>query len=75
VTSSLPANKAGIMSTAMSLWDHDLIDREAALDQMKYPGRGKVVKRMQDRETQLAALGIQAKQRQNKTGRSGRKTK
>lgn len=74
VTSSLPANKAGIMSTAMNLWDHDLIDREAALDQMKYPGRGKVVKRMQDRETQLAALGIQAKQRQNKTGRSGRKS-
>lgn len=73
VSSSLPANKAGIMSTAVNLWDHDLIDRQAALDQIKYPGRGQIAKRMEDREMKLAALGIQAKSRQNKTGRAGRK--
>lgn len=73
VTSSLPANKAGIMSTQLQLWDHDLIDRQAALDGIKYPGRGQIIKRMQEREEKLAALGIEAKQRGNKTGRAGRK--
>lgn len=71
--SSLPGAKAGAQSQAMLLFDHDLIDRQAALDQMQYPNRGAVIDRMNQRETQLAALGVQAKLRQSKTGRAGRK--
>lgn len=71
--SSLPGAKAGAQQQAITLFDHDLIDRQAALDQMQYPNRGVVIKRMNDRETQLAALGVEAKMRQSKTGRAGRK--
>lgn len=71
--SSLPGAKAGAQQQAITLFDHDLIDRQAALDQMQYPNRGEVINRMNQRETQLAALGVQAKLRQSKTGRAGRK--
>lgn len=56
VTSSLPANKAGIMSTGLQLFEKGAIDRQALLDQIKYPGRGEIVKRMRDRENQLASM-------------------
>lgn len=72
--SSLPGAKAGAQQQAITLWDHDLIDRQAALDQMQYPGRGVIVKRMADRQTQLAVLGIEAKDGGSKTGRAGRKS-
>lgn len=73
VTSSLPGNKAGAMQTSVSLWKEDLIDRQAALDQIKYPNRGEIIKRMQEREEKLAALGIEAKMR-NKSGSPGRRS-
>lgn len=57
VTSSLPANKAGIMSTGMQLYEKGAIDRQAFLDQIKYPGRGEVVKRMKQREDELVKQG------------------
>lgn len=55
VTSSLPANKAGIMSTGLQLFKDAAIDRQALLDQIKYPGRGEIVKRMRQREDELVA--------------------
>ena len=57
VTSSLPANKAGIMSTGMQLYEKGAIDRQAFLDQIKYPGRGEVVKRMKQREDEIVKQG------------------
>ncbi len=57
VTSSLPANKAGIMSTGLQLFEKAAIDRQALLDQIKYPGRGEIVKRMRAREDELVAKG------------------
>ena len=71
--SSLPGAKAGAQSQAITLFDHDLIDRQAALDQMQYPNRGPLIDRMNQREEKLASLGVQAKLRQSKTGRAGRK--
>ncbi len=73
VGSSLPGNKSGQMDTAVKLFDHDLIDREAALDQIQFPGRADIVKRMKEKEKILLALDLQKKQGGNKTGRAGRK--
>lgn len=71
--SSLPGAKQGAASQAILLWDHGLIDREAALSQMQFPGAATIIKRINDRETQLAELGMEAEMNKNKTGSAGRK--
>lgn len=74
VTTSLPANKAGIMSTALQLYKEHVIDRQACLDMIKLANRGEINKRMTDRETQLAALGEMAKLKGNRSGAPGRRS-
>lgn len=73
VGSSLPGNKSGQMDTAIKLFDHDLIDRSAALDQIQFPNRADIIKRMDEKEKLLLTLDLQKKQGGNKTGRAGRK--
>lgn len=73
--SSLPGAKQGAAAQAILLWSEDLIDREAALAQMQYPGFASIIKRMNDREEKLAVLGLEHDMHKNKTGRSGRRSK
>lgn len=77
VGSGLSGAKSSIAEQAFKMYELDLIDKEQFHSMLRTPNRDQFLKRMQERETELAKLGLEAnvKKKNNKNGASGRKVK